>query len=182
MTPYLGDKHHPYTVFDYSPNQKFAKNIAFLKDFSGFVQADASNGFDALFSDGSKIEIGCNAHARRKAEEAKSIEEEHCNEILDIYSELYKIEADIANRTAEIRLAQRQTRSKPLTIKLRAKLVSLQIELNPSNPLRDYVEYTLRHWIALTQFLTDPDFAIGRVNDRRGGVRFGECLFPAAFA
>ena len=22
----------------------------------------------------------------------------------------------------------------------------------------------------------------GRVNDRRGGVRFGECLFPAAFA
>jgi hypothetical protein len=24
--------------------------------------------------------------------------------------------------------------------------------------------------------------AFGRVNDRRGGIRFGECLFPAAFA
>jgi transposase len=160
MTPYLGDKQHPYTVFDYSPNQTFARNIAFFSNFTGFVQADASNGFDALFKDGSKIEIGCNAHARRQADEAKSVEEEHCNQILDIYTEMYKIEEYIADKTPEIRLAYRQMKSKPLTIKLRAKLLFLQNELNPSNPLRDYVDYTLRHWIALTRYLDDPDFEI----------------------
>jgi transposase len=160
MTPYLGDKQHPYTVFDASPTQSFDKNKEFLKDFFGFVQADAANGFDALFTDGTRIEIGCSAHSRRNFDEAELVESEACGEVLDIYTELYKIEKQIKGKDPIERLAQRQQKSKPLTLRLHKKLLVLQESLNPKNPAREAAEYTLRHWIALTRFLDDPDFEI----------------------
>lgn len=158
LTPYLGDKDHRFTVFDYSPTQSYQRNIKFLESFSGFVQLDAANGFDALFTDGTKVEVGCNVHARRKADEAKSAEPEICEAILDIYSELYRIEEDIQDKEPAFRLEQRQAKSRTLTLKLKDLLVSLKESLTPTNPLREYVDYTLRHWIALTRFLDDPDF------------------------
>jgi len=53
--------------------------------------------------------------------------------------------------------------------------------LHPTHPLMEGVNYTLKHWIALNRFLGNPDLDIGRVNDRRGGGRFGECLFAGGF-
>jgi transposase len=160
MSVYLGDKHHKSTVFDFSPNKSFAKNKEFLKDFKGYVQADAANGFDVLFKDGSIIEVGCNTHARRGFFEGLTVEIETCNEILNIYGELYGIEKDIKNKTPEERLLTRQTKSQPLMNTLHLKLVALKNTLNPTNPLMVAVNYALNHWLALTRFLDDPDFDI----------------------
>jgi transposase len=160
MSVYLGDKYHKSTVFDFSPNKSFASNKEFLKDFKGYVQADAANGFDALFENDSKIELGCNAHARRRFFECLTVETETCNEILNIYGELYGIEKDIKNKMPEERLLARQTKSQPLINTLHLNLVALKDTLNPTNPLMEAVNYTLKHWLALTRFLDDPDFEI----------------------
>ena len=160
MTVYIGDKHHKSTAFDFSPDKSFARNKEFLKDFKGFVQADAANGFDVLFDDGSKIELGCNAHARRRFFECLVVETETCNEILNIYGELYDIEKDIKSKTTEERLLARQTKSLPLINTLHLKLTALKDTLNPTNLLMQAVNYALNHWTALTRFLDDPDFAI----------------------
>ncbi|HEY5236542.1 MAG TPA: IS66 family transposase [Rhabdochlamydiaceae bacterium] len=160
MSVYLGDKYHKSTVFDFSPNKSFAKNKEFLKDFKGYVQADAANGFDALFQDDSKIELGCNAHARRRFFECLTVETETCNDILNIYGELYGIEKDIKNKTSEERLLARQTKSQPLINTLHLKLVALKDTLNPTNPLMEAVSYALNHWLALARCLDDPDFDI----------------------
>ena len=160
MSVYLGDKYHKSTVFDFSPNKSFVRNKEFLKDFKGYVQADAANGFDALFKDGSKIEVGCNTHARRGFIEGLTVEIETCNEILNIYGELYGIEKDIKNKTPEERLTARQTKSQPLMNTLHLKLVDLKDTLNPTNPLMGAVNYALDHWTALTRFLDDPDLDI----------------------
>lgn len=160
MSVYLGDKHHKSTVFDFSPNKSFARNKEFLKDFRGYIQADAANGFDALFEDNSKIELGCNAHARRRFFECLTVETETCNEILNIYGELYGIEKDIKNKTPEERLSARQMKSRPLINTLHLKLVALKGALNPTNPLMEAVNYALNHWLALTRFLDDPDLDI----------------------
>ena len=167
MSVYLGDKHHKSTVFDFSPNKSFARNKEFLKDFKNYVQADAANGFDALFKDNSKIELGCNAHARRRFFECLTVETEICNEILNIYSDLYGIEKDIKNKTPEERLLARQTKSQPLINTLYLKLVALKDTLNPTNPLMEAVNYTLNHWLALTRFLDDPDFDIDNNESER---------------
>lgn len=163
ITSYLGDKSHPLSFFDYSPNLSFDKNKETLKDFKGFVQADAANGFDALFAEGSgRTELGCSAHSRRKYWQCAQDEayEMICGEILEIYRELYKIEKDIRDQDSEKRLAARQGKSKPLTDKLHEKLLGLKDSLNPTNPLMKAVAYTLGHWDALIRYLDDPDFEI----------------------
>ncbi|MGH9438650.1 MAG: IS66 family transposase [Terriglobia bacterium] len=163
ITSYVGDKRHPLNFFDFSPNLSFDKNKETFKDFKGFVQADAANGFDALFGEGSgRTEVGCSAHSRRKYWQCSQDEayEMICGEILDIYRDLYKIEKDIRDKGSEQRLAARQQKSKPLTDQLHEKLVGLKDSLNPTNPLMKAIAYTLNHWEALIRFLDDPDFEI----------------------
>jgi len=48
---YVGDDEHPYTVYDYTPNRSRDGPDAFLKEFSGFLQADAYSGYDQLYKD-----------------------------------------------------------------------------------------------------------------------------------
>lgn len=163
ITSYVGDKHHPLNFFDFSPSMSFDKNKQTLKDFKGFVQADAANGFDALFEkDSGRTEIGCSAHSRRKYWQCAQDDayEIICDEVLQIYRELYKIEKEIRNQDSEKRLAARQNKSKPLTDQLKEKVLGLQDSLPPTNPLMKAVNYTLNHWDALVRFLDDPDFEI----------------------
>lgn len=163
ITSYVGDQHHPLNFFDFSPDLSFERNKAVLKDFKGYVQADAANGFDALFEqDSDRIEVGCNAHSRRKFWQSAQSEayEVVCSEILDIYRELYKTEKEFRHSSSEERLAARQTTSKAMTDKLHEKLLALKGSLNPTNPLMKAVNYTLNHWDALIRFLDDPDLEI----------------------
>ncbi len=148
------------TAFDFSPDKSFKLNIEWLKNFSGFVQADAANGFDALYEDGSKIEVGCNAHSRRKYFDCLPVAPVECNYILDIYEKLYDIEREFKDSPPAQRLAARRRRSKPLIKKLRKKIDSLKKTLNPTSPLLLAIEYTSNHWLALTRFLKDPDLDI----------------------
>lgn len=160
MTVYRGDARHPVDVFDFSPDLSFFRNNEFLKDFAGYVQADAAGGFDALFKDGSKTEVGCSAHSRRKYYDL-------CDEIVDIYAKLYDIERQIKDQPPAHRLAVRRKRSKPLTKVLHKKLVELRGSLHPTHPLMEGIEYTLKHWIALNRFLGNPDLEI----DNNGAER-----------
>lgn len=160
MTVYRGDERHPSTVFDFSPDQSFARNKKFLQDFTGFVQADAATGFDALFQDGTKTEIGCGAHSRRRYFECQPVYTKDCDEILDIYRKLYKVEKEIKGKEPAERLAMRQAKSKPLCDELHEKVLALRGTLNPTSKLMEAVNYTLNHWIALTRFLDEPDFEV----------------------
>lgn len=157
LTVYRGDVRHPYNVFDFSPTQAFARNIEFLKDFVGIVQADAARGFDALFRDGTKIEAGCSAHARRYYYDCLVIEPKLANSVLDIYDALFRIERRIENAPPEARLAIRRRYSKPLVKQLHRTIVNMRDSLTPKHPLMQAIEYTLAHWIALTRFLGHPD-------------------------
>lgn len=163
ITAYVGDKSHPLNFFDFSPNLSFEQNKETLKDYKGFVQADAANGFDELFKeDSGRTEVGCSAHSRRKYWKClvDDAYEMVCGEILTIYKELYKIEKEMRDKASDLRLAARQEQSKPLVEKLKEKVIELQDSLPPTNPLMKAVNYTLNHWEALVQFLDDPDFEI----------------------
>jgi transposase len=160
LTVYRGDGRHPYSAFDFSPTQAFARNIEFLGDFVGIVQADAAPGFDAIFRDGTKIEAGCNAHSRRRYYDCLVVEPVLAKNVLDIYDALYRIERRIKNLQPEVRLAIRRRYSKPLTKKLHKTIVKMRDSLTPKHPLLQAIEYTLNHWIALTRFLGHPELEI----------------------
>ncbi|MFN8656618.1 MAG: IS66 family transposase [Candidatus Obscuribacterales bacterium] len=160
ITAYVGDSKHKITMFDYSKKLSFDRNLEFLKDYQGIVQADAAGGFDALFEDGQRTEAGCSAHSRRRYFDAQSNDEDIRNTVLDIYRDLYKIEKDIKDQPKEFRLAVRRKKSKPLVKQLRTIISCARTKLNPSHELMKAINYTLNHWLALTRFLKNPDIAI----------------------
>ena len=56
---YVGDHSHPHTVFDYTPNRNRDGPLTFLESFTGYLQADAYSGYDALYTTGRVVEVAC---------------------------------------------------------------------------------------------------------------------------
>ena len=58
---YIGDEEHPYSVYDFTMSRARDGPAAFLKDYRGFLQADAYGGYDGIFlaSDGAIMEVAC---------------------------------------------------------------------------------------------------------------------------
>ena len=155
------------TMYDFSKDQSFARNCEFLKDYKGIVQADAATGFDALYEGEQRIEAGCHAHSRRRYFEIEFTATEICNDVLDIYRDLYKIERDCEGKAPAYRLGMRRRYSKELIKRLRYVIVRAKGALNPTHQLRKAINYTLKHWLALTRFLKNPEIAIDNNESER---------------
>jgi transposase len=76
---YLGDLDHRHAVFDYTPDRTRDGPAGFLKEFSGYLQADAYGGYDGIFAGGSVTEVACWAHARRKFHDARTTDPERAS-------------------------------------------------------------------------------------------------------
>ena len=46
---YLGDEANPYTVYDYTPSRSRDGPAKWLKNFTGYLQADAYGGYDGIY-------------------------------------------------------------------------------------------------------------------------------------
>ena len=68
---YIGDRDNPYIVYDYTPNRSRAGPADWLRDFKGFLQADAYGGYDGIYHTGQVIEVACWAHARASSSRPK---------------------------------------------------------------------------------------------------------------
>lgn len=145
--------------YEYTPTKETRWPKARLADFSGTLQADAYPGFDELFLDGSILEAGCNAHARRKFKDALDAEptRKEAKWALLSYKHLFAVEREAkqAALDAEERLALRKEKSAPIVERFYSWLETLQPKLLPSDPLRKAVGYALNHRVALTRFLED---------------------------
>ncbi|MSQ97604.1 MAG: hypothetical protein EXR98_24055 [Gemmataceae bacterium] len=95
---YIGDETHPGIVFDYTVTHARDGPAEFLKDFKGFLQADAYGGYDGIYtgSNGTIVEVGCMAHARNKFKEADSTDPERVLAAKAWVRKLYDVE-DEAN-------------------------------------------------------------------------------------
>ncbi len=119
----------------------------------GFVQADADGNFDVLFKDGTRIEVGCNAHARRKFVQAKASHPTEVAFVLTVYQRVYAIEKRLRGASPEERRAVRQAETKKLFDVLDPYLDALAPTLVPGTPMATAVNYSIRHRAALRRFL-----------------------------
>jgi transposase len=71
---YIGDRNHPYIVYDYTGNRRHEGPEEFLRDYIGYLQADAYRGYDTVFNKRRQYltEVACWAHSRRRYFEARS--------------------------------------------------------------------------------------------------------------
>jgi transposase len=169
---YFGDYLHPYNVFDFTLSRKRDGPSQFLQGFRGYLQADAFSGYDGIYAGGDVVEVGCNAHARRKFIEAQKTDPARAAAALAYYRELYAIEreikAEIAKQPPEadeparaaIRLRIRQERSVPVLESFEKWLAAEQPNVLPKSPLGGAIGYVQNNWEALKRYTSSGYLSI----------------------
>lgn len=160
--PYYGDEEHPVIVYDYTATRERAGPEKFLKEYRGYLQADAYSAYDAFFKDPARglTEVGCWAHARRYFHRALESDQGRMGPALLLIAQLYRVENLARKLTAEERLRVRQLQSRAILDKLHKYLLEIQAEILPKSPEGRAVRYSLKNWTALTRYCEDGDLAI----------------------
>ena len=168
---YVGDALHPYTVYDYTPDRSGSGPDEFLRDYRGYLQADAYGGYDALYKKPERgiVEIGCWAHARRYFFEAQSSDVMRATVMLAYIRLVYDVEREAREKglRGEARLALRQEKSKPILNDIEQYLLKQRPEVLPKSPIGKAISYALSNWAALERPWEDGDLEI----DNNGAER-----------
>ena len=130
---------------------------AFLKDYRGFLHADAYGGYDGIFlnSDGAIPEVACWADARRKFYEARPNAPRQANQILEWIRQLYDLEERAHDVTAMERQALRERESVPILDRIEAYLGVFSPRVLPKSALGKALTYARNQRAALRRYVTD---------------------------
>jgi transposase len=155
MWVYVGDKEHPYNVFDFTLNRGRDGPKYFLKDYREVLLADGYAGYNGVVAGNEIRRAGCWAHARRKLIEAEQAAPEIAREAVELVRSLYTVERQAQELSAAERLQLRQSSSAPVLTGLREKLLSWKERLLPKHPMAEAVNYVLGQWEELNVFCSD---------------------------
>ena len=164
----------PAAMFYYSRDRKGEHPQSHLAGYAGLFQADAFDGYRALYlpdrTPGPILEAGCWVHARRPFFAMADIEQNARRsaagkkaialspmaiEVVHRIDALFDIERPINGKSAEERRAVRQELSKPLVEELRVYMREQRAKLSRGNDLAKAIDYILKRWAAFTLFLDD---------------------------
>jgi transposase len=169
---YFGDYLYPYNVFDFTMSRKRDGPSRFLKGFRGYLQADAFSGYDRIYAGGDVVEVGCNAHARRKFVESQKTDTVRSAVALAYYRQLYAIEKEIKAELAKlpedadepmraaIRLRVRQERAVSVWQDFETWLDAEHPQVLPKSPLSGAIGYMQNNWEALKRYTTSGYLSI----------------------
>ena len=157
---YIGDEHHPYIVYDFTPTRSAQGPLAWLGTWKGFLQADAYAGYDKLYARGDVIEVACWAHARRKFFDAQESDANRALWMLEMIRRLYAVEESAKDRSPPEKLRLRQTQSTPILEQIRLWLIAQQAQVLPRSPIAQAMGYALNQWPALIVYTTDGRLSI----------------------
>jgi transposase len=87
-----GGKAPPFRIFEFAQERNHKHPEKFLKNFKGYVHADAFSGYNPLFKNGEILECACWMHVRRKFFEAEDAPPEVRNLILRKIRNIYRYE------------------------------------------------------------------------------------------
>jgi hypothetical protein len=177
MWVYVGDRDHPYNVFDFSVSRERTWPLSFLGTWSGYLHADAFSGYDGLFVPRRRselsaaellmYEVACWAHARRKFYEARTSDTSLAHQALARIRKLYDVEDEAKKIIARdglsgaaadaVRWQLRQQLAVPELTAMRHWLLEEQKRVLPKSPMGEAITYALNQWDALTRY-TDAGF------------------------
>jgi transposase len=153
---YIGDRDHPYVVFDFTDHYRRDGPEQFLKGYAGYLQADALAQYEGLFRAGAVVHVACNAHARRRFVESQASAPAEAEEALKYIRKLYKVERDMVGLfTADDDAGRQQYRSAQTAAvreEFHAWLVGQQARALPKSPLGGAVGYAVSNWAALMRY------------------------------
>jgi len=159
---YISGDVAPYSVYDFTMSRARDGPAAFLKDYRGFLQADAYGGYDGIFlgSDGAIREVACWAHARRKFYDARPNAPREANQVLEWIRQLYDIEDRAREIAASDRQALRERESAPILDRIEAYLDELSARVLPKSSLGKALTYARNQRAALRCYVSDGRLTI----------------------
>jgi transposase len=134
----------------------------FLKDFRGKLQTDGYAVYESLAKQrGDLILVGCWAHVRRGFHEALA-ETKLAAWFVGQIGQLYAVEKKLREQKAgpALRQAMRAWQSQPVLDRLHRAMELIRRKTLPQGLLGQAIDYTLKRWKALNQFITDGTLEI----------------------
>jgi len=133
----------------------------FLEGFSGYLQTDGYQGYEAALKDNeSIIHVGCLAHARRKFKEAKTSKKKgsSAHMALTMIQKIYRLETVLRNKEMDKVefLEKRRKEAAPLLGELKSWLDDKSVKIRPSSDTGEAVRYTLGQWEKIIRYLDSP--------------------------
>ena len=147
-------------VYDFCESRAGAHARTFLGDWKGALVCDDFAGYKQSFTLGI-TEAGCLAHSRRKFFDLHvSNKSQIAEQALQYIAQLYAVEREVKNLSADERQKIRQTRSKPLTDAMHEWMQLQRQKITDGSATAKALDYSLRRWGALTRFLDDGQLPI----------------------
>ncbi len=152
-----GDIDEPNTiVYEFTRTRKLAGPAAWLKDYRGYLIADAYPGYDHLFLSGEIKEIACWAHCRRYFYTATlGIKTEtRAHWVIKLIGKLAAIEKTVKSLPMEQRHYYRRRHAKPITQSLYQWMQNNASAVSRGSVLAKALHYMNNNWLALTRYVT----------------------------
>ena len=147
-------------VYDFCETRAGEHCRAFLGKWKGSLVCDDYAGYKAGFM-GGITEVGCMAHARRKFFDLHvSNKSQIAQQALVYISALYDVEREVKHLGVNERLQIRQSTSKPLADALHQWMQLQRLQITDGLATAKALDYSLKRWGALTQFLDDGQWPI----------------------
>ncbi|MCL2481761.1 MAG: IS66 family transposase [Spirochaetaceae bacterium] len=148
-------------LYEYRQTRGAYNAKEFLSGYSGYLQTDGYEGYDAAVKGmPGIIHVGCFAHARRKFYEAsKAINKpQSAEEGIKHIRKLYALEDELRSQNLDDNtfLNERKARAGPILEKFKAWLTKRQEEVPPTLLLGKAIHYSLAQWEKMTAYLESP--------------------------
>lgn len=171
-------------VFQYEASKASESLASKLQAFHGTLTADAEHRLNVLYVDGRVIEAGCNAHGRRKFEDAEATQPTLAAEGGAFLSAMYVEEARAQKLglVGDALVEHRRRFIRPLADQLERWCDAVAPTLLPSEPLAAAVGYYQRHKTALFRFIDDANVPIDNSATEREFQHVAKLRLNALFA
>jgi transposase len=163
----------PGVIYDFCVGRGAQFPRAFLGDgddddpqersWRGTLVRDEYKAYDSVIdARPGRIAAGCLAHARRKFDELllDGATNAVAPEALKRIAAIYRLERELAQRTPDERLALRGSATQPLWDELQTWLAFERRRVPDGSATAKAIDYSLRHWTALTRNLLDGDVPV----------------------
>jgi transposase len=148
--------------YDYKATRQGKEPESILKDYKGYIQADAYAAYEGVAKKNGNILLCCMAHARRKFEEVFKNSDKRAGVILEKMNRLYAYEEEWRNAglTFDQIKSMRQKYADPILDEIEQWLKAWQHSRDIDAPLRGAINYTLKIWDKLRIYTTNGMLSI----------------------
>ena len=147
-------------LYDYDPSRSGAVPQRLLAGYSGYLQTDGYDGYNAVVATNGLKQLGCMAHARRRFDEAVKAQGKNKRRGkawrgLSLIQKLYRVEKQARSLSTDERHAYRLRHAQPVLDEIRGWLDTVLPQVPPNGAVGKALSYLHNEWDKLTRYLDD---------------------------